>query len=189
MKAIIWVTGLAIAVASGAALFAWSGAYNVAADEPHWRLTERVMETVRDRSIAAGADRVDVPDLSDESLIRAGAGNYDAMCVRCHLRPGLEGTELSRGLNPAPPDLGRRGIEDPAAAFWTVKHGIKMSGMPAWGRHMEDHYIWGVVAFLQKLPGMTPDDYHELVESSGGHSHGETGADEHEHEDESHHAH
>jgi hypothetical protein len=35
-----------------------------------------------------------------------------------------------------------------------------------------------VVAFLRKLPAMTPDDYRELVDASGGHSHGEAGAEE-----------
>jgi mono/diheme cytochrome c family protein len=41
---------------------------------------------------------------------------------------------------------------DPAAAFWTIKHGIKATGMPAWGKSMGDEYIWGIVAFLDQLP-------------------------------------
>ena len=105
MKAITWLAGLVIAVAVVAALFAWSGAYNVAADEPHWLLTERLMETVRDRSAAVRASGTVVPDLDDESLIRTGAGNYEAMCAGCHLQPGVAKTELSFGLYPAPPQL------------------------------------------------------------------------------------
>jgi len=176
MKTIIWLLGVLLLIVVGKAVFIWSGAYNIAADEPHWWLTARVMDTLRDRSIAARAADIAVPKLDDESLIRAGAGNYDAMCAGCHLKPGLESTESSKGLYPAPPVLTRKRIEDPAAAFWVIKHGVKMSGMPAWGKSMDDGYIWGLVAFLQRLPDMPRGKYDELVEISGGHQYGGTEA-------------
>ena len=80
-------------------------------------------------------------------------------------------TELSKGLNPAPPNLSREPV-DAAEAFWVIKHGIKASGMPAWGMSMQDEYIWGMVAFLQELPKLSPAQYQAMVASSGGHSHG-----------------
>ena len=49
--------------------------------------------------------------------------------------------------------------------------------MPAWGKHMDDEAIWGIVALLRQLPDLSEDRYHALVEASGGHSHGH---DEHE---------
>lgn len=163
------------------AFFVWSGIYNVAADERHWSMTARLMATLRSRSIHVRAAEITVPPLDDAALVRSGAGNYDAMCPDCHLKPGVEGTELRTGLYPQPPDLTRARRSDPAADFWVVKHGIKMSGMPAWGRSMEDQYVWGMVAFLQRLPDLTPDDYSQLVAQSGGHSHrgGETGGHAH----------
>ena len=36
----------------------------------------------------------------------------------------------------------------PAAEFWIIKHGIKSTGTPAWGKSMADPYIWGMVAVL-----------------------------------------
>jgi mono/diheme cytochrome c family protein len=181
MRTFIWLLGLLVLFTAGVGVFIWSGAYNIAADDPHWSLTTRLMETVRDRSIKARLSGIAVPKLDDESLIRVGAGNYDAMCAGCHLEPGEDDTELSVGLYPAPPNLGRDRIDDPAEAFWAIKHGIKMSGMPAWGKSMEDEYIWGMVAFLQRLPGMSADQYHELVEASEGHTHGpaEAAVDDH----------
>ena len=187
MKRIVWLTGLLALVAGGAGAFIWSGAYNIAADEPHWQLTERLLETVRERSIEARLAGIAVPELGDEALIRAGAGNYDAMCADCHLEPGEDRTELSAGLYPAPPNLVREGVHDPAEAFWIIKHGIKMTGMPAWGKSMDDKSIWGMVAFLRQMPGMTEARYDALVESSGGHSHG--AGEEHVHEDDEHHEH
>jgi mono/diheme cytochrome c family protein len=187
MKQIIWLAGLLALAAVGTGAFLWSGAYNIAADDPHWPLTARLMETVRDRSIEARLSGIAVPNLDDESLIRAGAGNYDAMCAGCHLEPGEDHTELSAGLYPAPPNLVHDRIDDPAEAFWIIRHGIKMTGMPAWGKSMEDEYIWGMVAFLQQLPEMSADQYHELVEASEGHSHGSGEA--HVHDDDEHHEH
>ncbi|MBX3703104.1 MAG: cytochrome c [Steroidobacteraceae bacterium] len=186
MKIRIWVIGAALVVIAGAA-FVVLGGYNVAADEPHWKLTSSLMQTVRERSIAARSADIVVPPLDDEAQIRTGAGNYDAMCAGCHLRPGENDSELRAGLYPRPPDLARHRVHDPAAAFWVIKHGIKMSGMPAWGGHMEDEYIWGLVAFMKRLPDMSEASYRDLVEASGGHSHGGMAAEE-DHGPEDHHA-
>jgi mono/diheme cytochrome c family protein len=152
--------------------WAWTGLYNIAADVPHARPVHALLELLRERSIVARASAVEVPPLDEEALIRAGAGNYDAMCSGCHLAPDMAETEVSRGLYPAPPNLAQSGIVAPGAAFWTIKHGIKASGMPAWGRSMQDSDIWGMVAFLQELPKMTSQDYRAWVDASDGHSHG-----------------
>lgn len=184
MKSIISLLGLLLLLAAGTGAFIWSGTYNIAADDPHWPATHQLMETMRDRSIEAHASGIAVPDLDSESLIRAGAGNYHAMCAGCHLHPGVERSEISAGLYPAPPDLVRHPIDNPAEAFWTIKHGIKMTGMPAWGKSMEDEYIWGMVAFLRKLPDLSDEKYDGMVEASGGHSHGS--GESHDHADDEH---
>lgn len=155
-----------------AAAFIWSGAYNIAADEPHFAVTSSALQTLRMRSIAVRARGLDVPDLQDPARIRRGAGNYDAMCSGCHLAPGAAPSELSNGLYPAPPNLSKLTGVDSAQAFWVIKHGIKASGMPAWGKSMDDAYIWDIVAFLEKLPILTPAQYEAEVAASGGHSHG-----------------
>lgn len=161
-------------------LFIWSGIYNVGADDEHTRPMHSVLQTLRERSIAARAGKLEVPDLADPARIRQGAGNYDAMCMGCHLAPGMADTELSKGLYPAPPNLSQATV-DAAAAFWVIKHGIKASGMPAWGKSMEDGYIWNMVAFLQQLPRLDAAQYQALVASSGGHEHGGGETIEHAH--------
>lgn len=155
-----------------AAAVIWSGAYNVGADDPHWDATYRVLEVVRTRSIAVRAADIEMPDLSDAELIRNGAGNYNAMCVTCHLSPDAQETELSVGLYPRPPRWDALAKTDPRAAFWVLKHGIKASGMPAWGKSMDDRYLWGMVAFMQQFPSMTAAQYSAQVAASDGHSHG-----------------
>ncbi len=44
-----------------------------------------------------------------------------------------------------------------------------MTGMPAWSAH-GDAGLWATVAFVEKLPGMTEQEYAKLVMAS--HTHG-----------------
>lgn len=171
-KTLITLSVLSAVAVVAAGGFVWSGFYNVGADDEHIPPVYAVLETMRDRSIQTRAGKLQVPaDLRDPVRITQGAGNYDAMCMGCHLAPGMADTELSRGLYPAPPNLSKVAVEAPAA-FWVIKHGIKASGMPAWGESMGDEYIWNMAAFLQELPSLSPEQYQALVASSGGHDHG-----------------
>jgi ketosteroid isomerase-like protein len=52
---------------------------------------------------------------------------------------------------------------EPAHAFWVIKHGLKMSGMPAWGVTMYDSALWDMVAALPKIAKMSPEQYKKLV--------------------------
>lgn len=176
--------GLALTLLGAGVVY--SGVFNVAADDAHFAPVQALLEIARERSVAARTQDIQPPNLSGEALIRSGAGNYDAMCVGCHLAPGMPETELSQGLYPAPPNLSRRGTDgDPAAAFWTIKHGIKATGMPAWGKSMGDQYIWGMVAFLEQLPSLDARQYQALVAASDGHQHGggESAMHDHGHAD------
>ena len=164
------VAVLVLGAAAAFALFVGTGAYNFAADEPHTAAVHSLLETMRDRSIETRAAGLQAPDLSEPKRIVQGAGNYNAMCVGCHLSPGMAESELSKGLYPAPPNLSKEKVE-PAQAFWVIKHGIKASGMPAWGKSMSDEYVWNMAAFLQELPKLDADRYKEMVAHSGGHHH------------------
>ena len=174
MKRVIGTLAVAGAVAVvGVAGVVYFGLINVGADDPHSAPVHAFLDTARDRSIVVRAQDIKVPDLTDQQQIRAGAGNYDSMCVACHLSPGAAPTELSNGLYPAPPNLATAGLAgNPAKTFWIIKHGIKATGMPAWGKSMQDQYIWEMVAFIQQLPSLDADQYQSLVASSGGHQHG-----------------
>lgn len=161
-KQIIAGISVAIGAVVGIGAFVYSGAYDIGADVPHWSSTVRIVETVRDRSIHRRASEVKVPDLSDQQLILKGAGQYAAMCVNCHLAPGISSSEIRPGLYPQPPELSKVKI-DPRVTFWVTKHGIKMSGMPAWGRGHDDATLWSIVAFVNKLPTMTGAQYKDIV--------------------------
>ena len=163
MKRITYIAIAATACVALVGTWILSGLYSMAADAPHSAVVTRLIETLRDRSIASHARGAKVPDLEAAALVAEGAEHYAAMCVGCHLAPGLEDSELRPGLYPQPPILAKRRVRDPAENFWIIKHGIKMSAMPAWGATHDDEAIWGMVAFLRKLQGLSPDAYQQLV--------------------------
>ena len=146
----------------GVGAFVYSGIYNIGADDHHTRPVYALMQTLRERSIAWRAKDLAVPNLDDPQLILKGAGQYAAMCTGCHLAPGMADSEIRPGLYPQPPELSKF-RSDPHEAFWVIKHGIKMSAMPAWGGSHDDATIWSMVAFLQKLPDLSPGQYKDIV--------------------------
>ncbi|MES3028401.1 MAG: cytochrome c [Pseudomonadota bacterium] len=150
---------------AGAAIYA--GVYNIAADAPHTKPVLWTIENLRDRSIAVRARGVTPPpDLASPTRIASGAGLYAEMCSSCHLAPGMEKTEISQGLYPQAPELSRVLNHSPAEEFWMIKHGIKMTAMPAWGRTHSDTLIWDLVAFIRTLPKMSPAQYAAAVKSA-----------------------
>ena len=165
---ILWII---IFIIAGAILI-WSGIYNVAADTPDSSFTHYVMSATREHSIAQRAHGVSVPDLNNPALVKEGAVHYMENCSGCHLAPGMDDSEIRHGLNPRPPNL-TRFAPDPAEAFWIVKHGIKMTGMPAWGPTHDDQKIWAMVAYLQAQPKMSAAEFRQLTANA---------AEEHEHE-------
>ena len=159
-------TLVAATVAAGFVVSAvvYFGIVNVGADDPHFKVVHSFLAMARDRSIEVRSNAIEVPNLNDPAMIKAGAGNYNSMCVGCHLAPGMADTELSKALYPAPPNLAEKSIEEgPAAAFWVIKHGIKATGMPAWGKTHDDQRIWAMVAFIKRLSSLTPEQYQVLT--------------------------
>jgi mono/diheme cytochrome c family protein len=148
--------------AIGAGIFIYSGIYNIGADDHHTKPVFTVLQTLRNQSIHIRSKDIVVPNLNDPQLILKGAGQYAAMCTSCHLTPGMKDSEVSVGMYPQPPNLSQMRI-DPQDAFWVIKHGLKMSAMPAWGGSHDDATIWSLVAFTQKLPKMTPQEYKDIV--------------------------
>lgn len=149
-------------VVGGVAVYVGAGFYDIGADSSHWPVTLKLLRAVRNRSIARHSAGLQPPDLDDPRRILVGAAHYHEMCEQCHLAPGRENSEIRTGLYPQPPDLAQTRVA-PRAVFWVVKHGIKMSGMPAWGRTHDDATIWDIVAFVHELPRLTPAQYRAIV--------------------------
>ena len=176
----------------GGLIFMYAGAYNVAATDGHTALARWALNTGQVRSVAVRAEEVPDPPPVDSSMIGHGFDHYRAMCVVCHGAPGVDRGEFGKGLTPTPPALSEvAGEWNPKELFWITKHGIKLAGMPAFGPTHSDEEIWGIVAFLEELEGMTAQEYAQwearfapapgdTAAASSGHSH-TPGAPAHSH--------
>jgi len=152
----------------GGGIFIYAGLFNVAATDHHWSATSWLMQTARTRSIAAHARGITAPPgLDSPANLAMGVEHFAAHCAVCHGAPGVPKGEIAEGLYPAPPDLAVAASSySDAELFWIIKHGIKLTGMPAWADH-SDAAIWATVAFLRKLQsGMTEQQYGELVKAN-----------------------
>jgi hypothetical protein len=74
---------------------------------------------------------------------------------------------IGKGLNPEPPYLADTvGRWTNAQLFWIIKNGIKMTGMGSYGAVHKDEEIWNLVAFVQRLPKMTPEQYGQMEQQA-----------------------
>jgi mono/diheme cytochrome c family protein len=156
------LAGALAILALGGVAFIGSGVYNIGADDHHTKPVLAIIEQLRDRSIAARSNSIEARYTEDPERIALGAQRYAALCVGCHLAPGVTKSDIRQGLYPHPPNLAQEELQQAQRAFWIVKHGIKMSAMPAWGKSLDDETIWNVVAFVRKMPDMTPETYQQL---------------------------
>jgi mono/diheme cytochrome c family protein len=189
---VITMVVAAILFMVGALAFIYSGVYDIAATDPHLGLVRWVLNTTQVRAVEEHAEEAPEPPPVDPAMLQHGFRHYREMCVVCHGAPGVERGEFGQGMNPTPPDLAEMAERYSARElFWITKHGLKMAGMPAFGPTHSDEEIWGIVAFVQQLPEMSPQEYQRWIQryggGRGGHGHG--GSEETSAEGESGHQH
>lgn len=160
-----FLLGIFATVAAGAAVglaILYSGSYRVAAISGHGAMEKWLFETAMENSVRAGASGLEVPEPTPEGL-REGRAEFGQYCVHCHGAPGAEPHEWTRGMVPNPPGLSHAAADwSTAELFWIVKHGIKMTGMPAFGDDRDDATLWNIAHFVERLPETSAADYRAM---------------------------
>jgi mono/diheme cytochrome c family protein len=158
------------------------GLYPVAASKPDSAAFRWLAEQSRDRAIERSAAGLAAPKFSAADT-REGAGHFKGMCQGCHGGPGVEPQEFASGMNPRPPDLAKAaGDLSVPQIFWIAKHGIKMTGMPAFGKTDEDEELWKVAAFVKALPRFSAAEYAAIPDGhEDEHEHARMAGDKHAH--------
>jgi len=147
---------LVIALTIGIGAFKF-GLLPVNADVPPSGLEMRFIPIAVHASVAHNAEQQPNPvDPTDENLI-AGGEIYAELCARCHGTPGRGPSVLGASFYPPAPQFTvQPSSYTEGELFWIVKHGIRNTGMPAWGRLLTDQDIWQVVAALRRLDSLPP---------------------------------
>jgi mono/diheme cytochrome c family protein len=129
----------------------------VNADGAHSSLEAKIMPQVLHASIVRHAVAATNPLAINEENLKAGASTYKDMCARCHSTPGNNPSVYGQSFYPRAPQLsgGMPNYTD-SQLFWTIKHGIRNTGMPAWGSMLSDDEIWQLVSLLQNSKDLPP---------------------------------
>lgn len=144
-----------------------AGLVDFSASIPPSRLEERFATFALNRSIAIHARKMANPVAASPEAISAGLVLFRTHCVACHGAPGVDPTEAGASLNPPAPGLTLTRVQrrPDGELFYIVSHGIKMTGMPAFGGARSDPEMWQLVAALRHLPEVTEEEQRELRES------------------------
>lgn len=164
-RRVLTVIALGLGVGLAAVLVLLSGLVPVTASGGHFALTEWVLQLGKRRSVATHTIGMVAPaGFVDRAAVLKGAGHYELGCAPCHGSPALAPPRVARAMLPPPPDLAQRvRLWEAEELFYIVKHGIKLTGMPAWPAPGRDDEVWAMVAFLRTLPGTDAPTYRRLV--------------------------
>jgi len=165
--AISWAAGLATVgvVALGVVLF---GFFDTTASTPHPALIAWATHMTMQKAVRRNAALMAPAPKFTQADVQRGFVIYDAHCALCHGGPGDARAEWISGMTPAPPfllDTARQWT--PNQLYWIVRHGVRMTGMPAWDQTLTESDVWSVVAFLEALPGWTAADYSRARATAG----------------------
>lgn len=164
MRVVAVLIALALVAVAGAAAFVYLGLYDITATDQHTAQVFWVLKTTMRRAVILHAKAVKVPALGDPSQIARGRALYTVHCIRCHGAPGVAPEPFALGLRPLPANLANTGVEwKPNELYWTIKRGLKLTGMPAWEFRLRDDALWAVVAYVQRLPYETPREYRAML--------------------------
>lgn len=120
------------------------------------------------RAWAVPADYRDLtnPVLRNDESIRDGMAHFADHCATCHANDGSGNIEMGKSMFPPAPDMRASATQElgDGALFYVIEHGIRFTGMPAWGTGSieDEESSWHLVNFIRHLPNITPEEIEEM---------------------------
>jgi mono/diheme cytochrome c family protein len=121
---------------------------------------EVALATRAKRILIGRASRQGVPQQPPPSPVGVAEGKtrYGVECAACHGMDGRGLTDNGRWMYPRAADLTSPSVQEYSdqELFWILKNGIRLSGMPAFGKLESDERIWRIVQYLRTIPPKPP---------------------------------
>jgi len=158
------LAGLVLLLACGAGCFFGLGLFDVSASRPAGAIETRLAGWARDASIRRRAGREPNPKAGDPVALATGLELIRADCLACHGAPGVPADGLGRGLNPPPPalDAALTQSRPDGELVWIIAHGLRMTGMPAFGEVYQEPQLQQLAAFIRHLPQLSDTERAKL---------------------------
>lgn len=127
---------------------------------------ERVAATtMRELAVPSRAKSMKNPVPKTPDNVHEAMAHWADHCAFCHANNGSGDTEVGRNLYPKAPDMRlayTQKLTD-GELYYTIKNGIRLTGMPAWGEMSDaDEDSWKLVYFIRRLPQLSPEEEKEM---------------------------
>ncbi|CAN0190363.1 unnamed protein product, partial [Phaeothamnion confervicola] len=154
-----------LAGAVGTLLLLGGGAWGAAkmglipanADTSPGSLERRFAHTALDAWLDKNTPAQENPVALNDANLLEGMKIYKSNCMGCHGDKNGE-SAFGRAFYPPTPQFTKgKSPHDPDAVFHTlVVHGVRLTGMPAFGNLLKDDEIWKTILFIKNLSKLPP---------------------------------
>ncbi len=122
---------------------------------PHWEY--HLAMSASDASMERHAPRVTNPLMPSDANLIDGMKLYTMNCALCHGGLDRKPSALATSFYPPPPNLISDPPDDPEwHIFYTIRTGVRYTGMPAWDKTLSSDDIWKITTFLSHMDKLPP---------------------------------
>lgn len=150
-------------IAAGSYICLESGLLSFRADQSPSGFEQKYAMEALDASTKRHAPDIRNPLQATAADLLAGMKLYKTNCAGCHGDPSDPQPVFGESFYPPVPQFVKDPPDMPASQnFYITKHGIRLTGMPAWGNLLSDDQIWQLTAFLsdmEKLPSSVDQEW------------------------------
>jgi len=134
-----------------------TGLVNFSADQPSSDTEKHLAMSAVDASTDRHAPELKNPLPTNQDTIVSGADLYMNHCAGCHGVPSNKDSVFANSFNPPVPVFFKDAPDmSENQNFYIIQHGIRWTGMPAWGSTLSDTQIWQLVTFLSNIEKLPP---------------------------------
>jgi len=160
----ILVALLVLIIAAAAVLLSVALRDGISARTKPTAVEEMLARSLRHLAIPVSARNRRNPVPLTDAVLKEGRDHFADHCFTCHANDGSGDTEVGPNFYPRVPDLRSpqtQNLSD-GELFYIIRHGVRLTGMPAWGGLHDDEDNWKLVHFIRHLPKITPAELDEM---------------------------
>ncbi|MGA7219753.1 MAG: cytochrome c [Candidatus Sulfotelmatobacter sp.] len=121
------------------------------------RIERRIANEAVDASMERHAPRVTNPVPPNDQNLEDAMKLYSMNCALCHGDLDRKPAALAKSFYPPAPNLIADPPDDPEwHIFYTIRTGVRYTGMPAWEKTLNEQEMWKITSFLSHMEKLPP---------------------------------
>jgi mono/diheme cytochrome c family protein len=154
-KAVVWIVLAAIVAGMTYGIITVRRGFST--KDPPSAVETAVARAARSWSIPSNAKNAKNPYAATAENIEPGMEHFADHCATCHANDGSGNSEMGPNLYPKAPDLRLRETQNltDGEIFYIINNGVRLTGMPGWGRSHTAEDTWKLVLFIRHIPQLS----------------------------------